>query len=213
MKYDKYIVSFVPGSSGRFVKSLLDRIIMGSSNPIELCPYNSSHLDKTFMGIATFHLHIPDVYSTFAYANTPKLEPYSKILHSHVYPDFETINKRFDNVGIILIKFEHDDAKEIAFNIIYKNKKEILPPITLELGNNHIVNVPKYKKFLCNDDYPKNCLVLRYKEIYETVGEKYRILETLKEFTGIDSIPKHLNIACEQYISNRTKIINQYNLR
>ena len=165
------------------------------------------------MGISTVEIHTPDVYSTFTYVNTPNIEPYSKILHSHVYPDFETINSRFDNIGIILIKPDHDDAKEIAFNTEYKNKQEILPSITLELRSNYVVHISKDKKFFCNDNYPENCLVLKYKEIYKKVGEKYRILEILKEFTGIPTAPDHLNIACEQYISNRTKIINQYNLR
>lgn len=214
MKYNKYIISFRPGSSGRFIKSLLDRIIMGSINPVEICPFNSSHLDESFTGISISDIHAPDIYNILTYEFTnPELgQSFSKIFATHTYPDFETINTRFDDIGIILIKPDHDDAKEIVFNSIYKNKNEMLSPLDLEIKSHKIVHKMK-SQFFHEDDYPENCLVLKYKEIYEKVGEKYRILEILKEFTGIQSVPDHLTIACEQYISNRAKIINQYNLR
>ena len=209
MIYDSFIVSYASGTSGNFITQLLDRLILGYK-PILLSDTNNCHVEMPFTGIAHSDAwNDPKIYEYFTFQDESVREyKFSKILTTHVYPDFEIINNRYKKIGVILIEPDQEDAKEIFFNMLYKTLKKIPTPKEHYL---YLKNLPKhYKK---QNNYPENCLVLKYKEIYETVGEKYCILETLTEFTGIDSIPKHLNIACEQYISNRTKIINQYNLR
>ena len=215
MKYDKYIISFFPGSSGRFVCSVLDRIIRGSDDPLELCPYNSSHLDKTYLGFSMSDPHRPNIYEVLVFDPTnTKDYLFSKICRTHVYPDFKTINSRFNDVGIILIKPNIDDAIEIMFNYKYKNE-HIAQKIEILKINHIFFDYPKKDIFFKNDliEYPENCMVLPYSEIYKKEGENYQLIERLKEFTGITYIPNNVNLMCEQYITNRARIVNQHKLR
>jgi len=215
MKYNKYIISFFPGSSGRFVGSVLDRIIRASDDPLELCPYNSAHLDKTYFGLSMVDIHRPNIYEVLIFDPTDTKDYlFSKILRTHVYPDFKTINSRFNDVGIILIKPDIDDAIEIKFNIKYKNKEHITEKIEV-LKLNHLFFDHHKHIFFKNDlvEYPENCMVLPYSDIYKKEGENYQLIEQLKEFTGITYIPNNVNLMCEQYIINRAGIVNQHKLR
>jgi hypothetical protein len=217
MKYDKYIISFFPGSSGRFVGSVLDRIIRASDDPLELCPYNSAHLDKTYFGLSMVDIHRPNIYEVLIFDPTDTKDYlFSKILRTHVYPDFKIINSRFNDVGIILIKPDIDDAIEMLFNNNYKSHQIALDLKTLQMKKYMLFigkDRDKVKFFQTENKYPKNCLVLNYNDIFEKTGEKYKLLELLSDFTGISQIPEHLNLICKQYITNRSRIVNQYKLR
>jgi hypothetical protein len=215
MKYDKYIISFFPGSSGKFVKSLLDRIIRKSSDPIIISPYNDAHLNTTYTGMSMGNPNVSNIYDILKFDPVSYKDfVFSKIFHSHTYPDFDTINSKFDDVGIILIKPDNMDIRELIFNRSYKNEGKIASKYWIEACYDVISNGRHpYKFFYPILEYPKNCLILKYTDIFEKDGEKYRILEILKEFTGIAEVPNHLNEVCEQYISNRNSLINQHKLR
>jgi hypothetical protein len=217
MKYDKYIISFLHGSSGRFVGSVLDRIITNSDKLMELCPYNSAHLEETFTGVSMSDPHRPNIYEVMYFDSpTSKDFSFSNILKTHVYPDFNTINSRFNDIGIILIKPNIDDAIEMLFNNNYKSHQIALDLKTLQMKKYMLFigkDRDKVKFFQTENKYPKNCLVLNYNDIFEKTGEKYKLLELLSDFTGISQIPEHLNLICKQYITNRSRIVNQYKLR
>ena len=214
MKYNKYIISFFVGSSGRFLNALLDRIIRYSSDPIEICPFNSAHLNKTYTGVSIADPNRKDIYNVLEYdCASSKNFKFSNIIHSHTYPDFDTINSRFSDIGIILVKLDNNDIREVIFNSVYKNQGKIASRRRLDTSYNYISNNKHSYDFFKTLEYPKNCLVLKYIDIFEKDGDNYRILEILKEFTGINEIPIYLNTVCEQYISNRTSLINRYNLR
>ena len=51
MNYNSYIISFAPGSSGRFVRTILDRMILDLNDPIDICDKNSAHNNDKFTGI------------------------------------------------------------------------------------------------------------------------------------------------------------------
>jgi hypothetical protein len=208
MKYNKYIVSFVPGSSGRFVVELLDRMILQSNTPIIIGEDNSAHLNKIYTGNC---MPSPNDERVFEYL---KFDPinckdfkFSYIFWCHVYPDFNVINSRFDDIGIILIKINHEDLPEIVSNSFFKNKKYIISKKSIPNLVAHRIDT-NYQ-FLKDDVYPKNCLVLDYKEIYQ----KEIMLEKLKEFTGIEEVTNAVTDACNRYIEGRDRITKQFNLR
>jgi len=222
MKYKKYIISFIPGSSGRFVLAIMDRILLGLDTIINLSEDNSAHENTIkIWGNLKFGLPTPsNNYEPLESNNTD-----IHVFHTHIYPKFDLINSRFKNVGIILIKPDIQDMREILFNNLTKNKniesmntflKNYFYP-NKNITNTMIefeFNFKKHNKiFFTNDIYPDNCLVIKYSEIYETTGEKYLLIEKLKEFTGISIVPSSVITACKQYTFNRNEIVKQHGLR
>jgi hypothetical protein len=214
MKYNKYIVSFVAGSSGRFVVQVLDRILLQKKDLITITEYNSAHADANdiYTGHSIGEPHHPKVFEILNFDSpSTRNYPFSNILSTHVYPNFKVINSRFDDVGIILIRPEQDDAKEIAFNSWYKNRNIVLDVDMLEKKAKRAFLDDI--KFFSNDEYPKNCLVIKYKELYQIENNKHIMLEKLKKFTGIEEVPDIAVTACNQYIEGRDRLTKQFNLR
>ena len=212
MNYQKYIISFVPGSSGRFVSRVLDRLILQSTTPITISDVNSVHSDiRDYTGISMININDPDVFDRLYFDPPGKgpenYGPSSSILATHVYPDFDKINEKYQDVGVILIRVKPEDLKEVVFNSALKNENLMLDTRTL-LNKVVVYNRQNYL-FLKDDFYPANCLILDYPEIYN----KLKLLKKLMDFTGIDTVPDGLYDSCERYIANRTIIVNQNSLR
>jgi hypothetical protein len=182
------------------------------TDPIQICQYNSAHIDSIYTGISIGTPHHPDIFDFLEFdAPSFKNYPFSCILNTHVYPDFEAINSRFNDIGIILIKPDIDDSKEIAFNSYYKNRNIVDSKESLEYRANLFIR--NNSQFFSTDEYPENCLVLAYKEIFEKENNKHIMLEKLKKFTGIEEVPNAVIDACNQYIDGRDRITKQFNLR
>jgi len=212
MKYNKYIVSFVAGSSGRFVVQVLDRILLQKKDLIAITEYNSAHSNEPYTGHSIADTHHLNVFETMKFDSpSARNYPFSNIISTHVYPDFKVINSKFNDVGIILIRPELDDAKEIAFNSYYKNRNIEDSGKSLEYRANLFIQ--KNEKFFLTDVYPENCLVLNYKEIFQKENNKHIMLEKLKKFTGIKEESDVVIGACNQYIEGRDRITKQFNLR
>jgi hypothetical protein len=222
MKYKKYIISFIPGSSGRFVLAIMDRMILGLGDTINISEENNAHENNIqIWGNNKFGLPNPSNNYEPLNVNTSGIY----VFHTHIYPNFDLINSRFENVGVILIKPEIEDMREILFNNLIKNKniesmniflkKYFYPNKTITNSMLDIeFNFKKHNKiFFTSDTYPDNCLVIKYSEIYETIGDNYQLIEKLKKFTGISIVPTSVIDACKQYNFNRTEIINQHGLR
>lgn len=206
MIYKKYIVSFIPGSSGNFVKCLLDRIVRNSNDEINICENNSTHYDHTYTGISIENPNRKNIYDILHF-DILKYRPkdYSSILTTHVYPNFDVINNRFTDIKIVLIEAELDDLKEIIFNSYFKNKHEIRQISKIDIKDIRF----HYKLFLENDKIiPENCTVIKYKNIFTPV-----LYEKLTEITGIKDFPDSVYRAVDQYWSNRSRLVNEFGLR
>jgi hypothetical protein len=186
-------------------------MITCSPEPIKICEDNSAHYNKLHNSISKSHSELERQLSEFLDKNS------SCIFQIHSYPNFNLLNSKYENIGIILIKPDANDMHEIIFNSLNKNKKiksfflkKIIPTqlINFELNYNK-----RNKIFFTDDVYPANCLVIKYSEIYETAGEKYLLIEKLKEFTGISIVPTSVIDACKQYTFNRNEIVKQHGLR
>lgn len=194
------------GSSGRFLGQLLDRMVLQKQDRIDIGENNSAHNNiPQFFAPEISNPQHPSIF------NFLKFNSNSCILHTHTYPDFKVINSRFDDVGIILIKPEQDDAKEITFNSCYKNSN-FVPDVDM-LEKKAKKTFLDDIKFFSTDEYPKNCLVIEYKELYQIEKDKPTVLEKLKKFTGIEEVPDVAVIACNQYIEGRDRLTKQFNLR
>ena len=216
MNYDKYIISFCPGSSGRFVTALLDSLILRKNHYIDLCPYNSAHNHGFYRGVNLIDPNHPCVYHDLSFDSRSSEPIHSNILHTHVFPDFELINlinSRFSDIGIIIIKVDLSDLREVFFNSAYKNHNRIP-----EFDDNKIAGFKNYWKKFINDEtnviaYPKNCLILPYSSIYEKTENGFLVLEFLSNFTAIKEIPISTIDACYRYSDTRNRLIKEYSLR
>lgn len=206
MAYDKYIVSFVPGSSGRFIIEILDRLILGTTDPIEVCEKNSAHLNNTFTGMTVEDSNDDDVYDVFTYQVRDN-ETHSKILRTHVFPNFDVINKRFCDIGIILVHVGDDDVEEVLFNSYLKNKNVAMPEYMLK----HMKRVFKtaHRDFFKEYDPPSNCLVIKYPDIFNKGKTHYLGLEQLRDFTET-TITDGLVAVYEQYVIGRRRLVETH---
>lgn len=210
MNYDKYIVSFMPGSSGRFITSVLDRMIRASVSPtvspIVLCENNSAHIDCPYTGISHPNPHDPKIFEYLEFDAYEKVV--SCILNTHVFPDFDLINKRFSDIGIILIQVPVENNFEVSFNSQLKSNNRILtyndliPRTKFELA--------KFTKFFAPlESCPNNCLVLNYTDLFESENGSFLALTKIKEFAGLP-IPQHVEETYQKYVNNRTEMLVKY---
>lgn len=226
--YDKFIVSALPGAAGHFVKSIIDRIYLNSEDVIKLDNFNSAHngVDKNFplanifknyTGVSHPTTNIENIYDIFNFDPPNGDFEFSSILHSHVYPNFETINKRFQNIGIILITISPEDINELIFNASYKNflNRKILATTELKIREKRAKNLSVFSKFYNEENrvFPINCCVIKYIDIFTLEGNDYKFLKILKDFLGVSNIPNSVKVAAETYLTQRNLIVKQYKLR
>ena len=205
MIYDSFIVSYARGTSGNFITQILNRLILGYK-PILFSDTNNCHVEMPFTGIAYSDAwNDPKIYEYFTFQDESVREyKFSKILTTHVYPDFEIVNNRYKKIGVILIEPDQEDAKEIFFNMQYKNFKKIP---TQEEYYLYVNNLPKhYKK---QNNYPVNCLNLGYRDIFTQTDANYIALDKLLNFTGLKICNKLLE-NYHRYVKNQEKLIQYF---
>ena len=138
---DSYIISFINGSSGRFVKFILYSLLTDYKEEIRMNKENSAHLENFYTGAKNAHLIDTrlDKEKNFDTGKSEKETIYSflefdtdvpagvpKIFQTHTYPEFETIQKRLPDTKLILINLEEDDWLEAVGNCVYKNAIALL---------------------------------------------------------------------------------------
>jgi hypothetical protein len=138
---NSYIVSFAPGSSGRFVKFILYSLLTDYKKEMMITDENSAHLENFYAGAKQAHMldlgfgkkkdfntgESDSIFTLFEFdSDTPIGVP--KIFYTHQYPDFELIQKNLPDTKIILINIESekDVWYEIIGNNIYKNWISVL---------------------------------------------------------------------------------------
>ena len=138
---DSYIISFINGSSGRFVKFILYSLLTNYTEEIRITEENSAHLENFYTGGRASHLVDTEIDKkrNFDIGKSPGETIYSflefdsgispevpKIFQTHTYPEFEIIQRRLPNTKIVLINLEEDDWLEVIGNSVYKNAIALL---------------------------------------------------------------------------------------
>jgi hypothetical protein len=121
---DLYIVSFIPGTSGRFVSSIIWSLINNLDVNIEYTKHNSAHTTSHWaLSWANQPVFTTDVYKKIEFSDSPSpLNPYgNKLLNTHVFPDWDTIRQRFPNAKIVVLSYTENDFLEITGNALLKN--------------------------------------------------------------------------------------------
>jgi hypothetical protein len=122
----RYIVSFYPGSAGRFISNILWSLATGQDNSIELTRFNSAHLSSPWRnnwenGGEGINEHDSNMWQTFSWKADPVILP------THTYPNFELVNSRFERFKTIIITFTTSEFRLIYGNIVYKNGFDLYP--------------------------------------------------------------------------------------
>ena len=121
---DTYILSFVAGTSGRFLASILWNTINNLNLEIEFTPFNSAHYETPWTNNWDVKLNEPSIEWTVngptAY-NVFNFTQDKGIMTTHTYPNWDIIRERFSYTKVIIIKYAESDIPEIVANIMYKN--------------------------------------------------------------------------------------------
>jgi len=123
-----YLLSFAPGSQGRFLDLLVKTIIDNKSNDNIadcLAEFNSWHHDFLY----NKHAYFLDPSSSFSQSTLSNFnhlitDPDATVsLRTHMSPNWEILklNDNIDRFRFIIIQIDREDALEIHANIIYKN--------------------------------------------------------------------------------------------
>ena len=205
MKYEKFVVSYARGTSGNFITQILDRLILGYK-PMVYGTNNNCHADQPFTGIPYSNAwNDPKIYEYFEFQDDAVRDfKFAKILTTHTYPDFDTINKRHTSIGIILIIPDLDDFKETVLNQELKVFNRV--PKFVHFSQ-HIANYPEH--FTKKVNYPENCLEIKYKEIFTETDSSFVALKKIEEFTGLIAPPELIKDYA-LYANNQKKLLSQY---
>lgn len=119
----RYIVSFYPGSSGRFVSSVLWNALTDSFKMMKFTEHNSAHNEDLWRtswddsSLINNDSNHPDIYSHFRFNDKTE----HGILVTHTYPKFELIAERFPDAKIIIIGLSDRVFNEVMGNSLLKN--------------------------------------------------------------------------------------------
>ena len=138
---DSYIISFINGSSGRFVKFILYSLLTDYKEEMRMNTENSAHLENFYTGARIGHGvdSTLDKKRNFDIGKSPSETIYSffefdldipagvpKIFQTHTYPEFDLIERRLPDTKVILINVEEDAWLEVVGNSVYKNAIALL---------------------------------------------------------------------------------------
>jgi len=202
MKFDCYTISFCPGSSGRFIHTILFNMIMGNNEAITFTKHNDAHYTNVEMQVKNADPSVHDIYETLEFNKHP-----SKVLVTHRYPKFDVIYDRFNqNMGVILISLTPSDLYEVLYNSFLKNRN-------LKLDINNINRYIEYKQNEWKQfiqpvlDDRINVLVLEYSKLFEYTHGQYTILTKLEQFTGLTASEGVVE-TFKNYATGRQKLID-----
>lgn len=211
-----YIISFLPGSSGRFITNILWRMLTGSEY-VSFDENNSAHDQSPWQSTyktsnGDLDCNSKKIYEVVSFDNFG-------MVHTHTYPDFEAIrnNPNLANTKIILINVTFDEIPEVAFNCVKKNKipDYRLDDITLQMfafqKTKSRLDIQQVHQF-CNEVVPEDLtnrvLTFNYSDMFkETIGS-YLALDKIKNFVGAD-VTDSVFENYKEYVTNRNKIWNK----
>lgn len=206
------IVSFYPGTSGRFLSAICHMLYHNSTEEIKWNDDNSAHNYTKFN--ESYCKDVPEYFAKDTqFLNTRlvykylDLEP-NKIMPTHALPDFDLIKEKYPNCKIIMISCNEHNFPEIALNLILKNKSPASIDFYKKLLN---VQTRKFRSIKIPDHYKDNTLVIKYDEIYEPVNNTYIGLEKISKFLNLD----YNNIILtnyKSYVAGRDLLLQKNNI-
>jgi hypothetical protein len=233
-----YIISFFPGTSGKFIAQVLWRMINDLDDEIVFTPENSAHVSypwqNSWMHPTTDDPNNAgtDIFKELTFSG-------SGILATQMYPEFNVINDRLPNTKLIIIAVEEDDLLEIAFNHITKNTmvsqhyrgkleskghelnndlwKQLIIERQIDLKRWYKLNqndtdlygnFSKYYNVYVPEDFLDNTLIIKYSDIYKEQGDSFVALEKIKEFAGKEANQSVIE-SYNTYVMNRNKAWNK----
>lgn len=215
MNPESYIVSYFHGTSGSFIAHLIWLMINRCDEAIPMTNDNSVHpFDSPWNGSWTHDKYdnpnitnTKEIYDSLVFIN-------KGLVLTHTYPDYDIIETQLPNTKTIVISIDPADFKEIAFNCITKTDIVDKSMKKLEDAFSNLYSIKDYEmldqfySFCDTNIIPKHLtdkvLVLKYRDIYEEVGESYLAIEKIKEFIQYDILPNTLN-SYKQYVKKRNE--------
>jgi hypothetical protein len=214
-----YIVSFLPGSSGRFITSILWRMLTGGP-AFTFTDENAAHTlspwDTTFTTTdGSFDCNSKKIYEIIEFKEGLGL------VHTHTYPDFDIVRSspKLENTKLIIITVSHDDHQEVAHNWVKKNtdlherwQSRLLKGLNY-FKDNYVPAVdPMQMHNFCNSNVPEDLtsrvLSFNYSDIYKEINGSYVALEKLQKFVGKDANESVVE-NYHEYVNNRNKLWNK----
>jgi hypothetical protein len=188
-----YIVSYAPGSSGRFLTAVLFKTVNQNNTPVILTPENSGHNERE--NEIEFGYYPLEKYSNLHPLLYHELKRFEKndvipVFTTHAFPAFNVIERRseeFTGTRFINISYEEDDEDVLIANTIIK------------------FTVPHIKIFNINNKNQPQFFGIRYllSEFKKTYG--YEI--TSDNVSTIDTIKKLCDIERKRQVKHETEIV------
>ena len=119
-----YIIAFINGSSGRFIKYILYSLLTDHQEEIELNVLNSTHINFFYTGAEnarSLKFGEKSIYETHTNFDPALPNGIPKILMTHQYPIPSIIQERLPNYNTVTINIEENDWLEVAGNTVHKN--------------------------------------------------------------------------------------------
>jgi hypothetical protein len=206
------IVSFAPGTSGRFISAISYMLQHNLSENIIWTEDNSAHNFTKFT--ECYWINAPEELVNNQFLNSTLIYQYlnlkaGSIMPTHAYPEFELIKQKIPNCKIIIIGYDSNNLSEVILNRIKKNKAPII--------NNSIQETlirRKDSKFLnieIPEEYKNNTLVIMYDELYQPHNNSFVALEKLSNYLNKPINESILN-NYKLYVDGRNQLLQENNI-
>jgi hypothetical protein len=214
------IVSFVPGTSGRFISAISYMLRNNTNENIIWTEDNSAHNFNKY--VEYYCDNVPeDLINLYKnqFVNSPLIYQYLKlqprhIMATHAYPNFELIEEKVPNSKIIIIGYNENNLQEVIFNRIKKNKSKMINPKMVNHKSLHYLISRKDYQFLnieIPEQYKHNTLVIMYDELYQPYDNSFVALEKLSSFLN-KSINESILNNYRLYVDGRNQMLQENNI-
>ena len=210
----QYIVCYLPGTSGKFVSSVLWKMLNDDGKEIQYTEHNSAHIETPWWENREEVESAPLDLTLFKWLELKDTD----ISLTHVYPDFDEIRNRLLTAKVILISPRHEDTLEVTHNWIYKNNND--PDIWYDIVHKGLVRGsvnPKDSQMFIYDfynpsvpeDLKDRVFVVKYADLYEQNEDgSFKFLNFLHDLTK-QPITDTVYASYKKYVDNRNKLWNK----
>jgi len=200
MNFDRYIISFNPGSSGRFIQFILISLITNSDVDIQLSEVNDAHSNYPEEVAFGTLVSKENMHKSTIYSNTDTIfDNYAsvRVLATHAYPNIKALTSWDVKPGVILITIDPTDKTEIGLNKLLKNK------------NNSIPSVAYITSIFTKPIESAIVLSLKYSDIFIPTENSYLGLEKIEKFTGLVASEK-IKQNYKKYVDGRHNLLEKH---
>lgn len=232
------IVSFVAGTSGRFISNIIYQLLIDSTDKLTWSDEGSAHSNNMFMSSWNLQncvvttdenllFNTNDFYENFMFDSTG-------VAYSHLFPNFDLLRRRLPDTKIVIISFSLDDKIEISFNNaiknlsfgenqftkIFKNKFGLDANDNLDLFIDFTIDQMvktsvkfKNSKFtdpIIPEDFKDKTLIIQYQDLYKiTDTGSYKAFDQIKHFLNNEGNDVIFE-NYKAYVDKRNALVNNY---